>query len=99
MAIHKSAYTGEYADNHQEFICDNRSDIAMLPTQTSGRDKCPTASKAFVIEDSSNWMLNSEGVWRQIFISGSGGSTGTVDDVDVATDNEVESMLDEVFLN
>lgn len=101
MAIHKSAYTGVYADNHQEFICDYRSDIDMLPTQNSGKDKCPTSSKAFVIEDSSKWMLNSEGVWKQILNSGSGGSSGGGDigDIGIATDGEVDSMLNDVFSN
>lgn len=90
MAIHKSAYTGVYADNHQEFICDYRTDINMLP-------KCPPSSRAFVVEDSSKWIQNSEGIWKEIVSSSSGGTS--VGDVSVATDSEVDSMLDDVFSN
>lgn len=96
MAIHKSAYTGVYADNHQEFICDKRNDIAMLPTQTSDKDKCPVNSKAFVIDDSSRWILNSEGIWKEIFSSVSGGTSGG-SEIKIATDSEVSAMLNDVF--
>ena len=97
MAIHKSAYTGVYSDNHQEFICDQASDINSLPTQHTTPAKCPTGSKAFVIEDSSRWMLNSEGLWKQIF-SGSGGSSGGgIGNDSIATDEEVDAALDDVF--
>ena len=96
MAIHKSAYTGVFTDNHQEFVCDYLADISSLPTQT-GESKCPTGSCAFVIEDSSKWMLNSEGQWVQVYGSGSG--SGSDIDVDIATDEEVNSMFDDVFGN
>lgn len=102
MAIHKSAYTGMYVDNHLEFICDYRTDIHTLLTQDSNKDKCPTGSKAFVIEDSSRWILNSEGIWKEIFTSGSGGSSGSSGEIgkdSIATDSEVGSMLDDVFSN
>lgn len=98
MAIHKSAYAGVFADNHQEFICDYLSDIDLLPTQKNTEKRCPTGSKAFVIENSSRWMLNSEGLWKQIFTSGSGGAgEGTGGDIDIATDEEVDSALNDVF--
>lgn len=66
MAINKKTYKGTYVDNLQEFVCDARSDIDNLPTQLTEGDKCPFGSTAFVIEDSSVWMLNSEGKWSEI---------------------------------
>ena len=66
MAIHKTTYKGTYIDNHQEFVCDTRSDIASLPTLEGESDRCPFGSTAFVIEDSSVWMLNSSGQWTEI---------------------------------
>lgn len=95
MAIHKSAYTGVFSDNHQEFICDFISDVNSLPKQSGSEDKCPTGSKAFVIEDSSKWILNSEGNWIQV-LTGSGGSGGT-GGLGIATNEEVDAVLNDVF--
>ena len=97
MAIHERAYTGVYPDNHREFVCDFTSDVDSLPTQQRGRDYCSTSSVAFVIEDSSKWMLNSEGQWVQVYGSGSG--SGSEFDIDIATDEEVNSMFEDVFGN
>ena len=97
MAIHKRVYTGAFPDNHLEFVCDFTSDVGLLPTQQRGNDYCPTSSVAFVIEDSSKWMLNSEGQWVQVYGSGSG--SGSEIDIDIATDEEVNSMFDDVFGN
>lgn len=66
MAINKKTYKGTYVDNLQEFVCDTRADIENLPTQFTDVDKCPFGSTAFVIEDSTVWMLNSEGRWIEI---------------------------------
>lgn len=66
MAIVKKTYKGTHLDYHQEFTCDSRADIDNLPTQNTVKDKCPTGSTAFVIDDSSIWMLNSLGVWKEI---------------------------------
>ena len=46
--------------NQTDFICDERSDIDILPTNISW------GSTAFVIDDSSVWMLNSKGIWKEI---------------------------------
>lgn len=96
MSIHKSICTGVYVDNHQEFICDERSDILLLPTQITTKDKCPTGSKAFVIDDCSKWILNSKGVWKEIIIENSSSIDG---EINIATDSEINSMLDDVFSN
>lgn len=66
MAIVKKTYKGTPLDCQQEFVCDYRSDVDSLPTQNTDKDKCPTGSTAFVIDDSSVWMLNSEGHWKEI---------------------------------
>lgn len=66
MAINKMSYKGTYINNHQEFTCDYRSDIEDLPTQYTDNNRCVTGSTAFVIDDSSVWMLNSNGEWIEI---------------------------------
>lgn len=66
MSIVKKTYKGTNIDCHQEFVCDTRADIDNLPTQNTKGNKCPTGSTAFVIEGSTVWMLNSEGVWKEI---------------------------------
>lgn len=66
MAITKKTYKGTPLDCQQEFVCDTRADVDNLPTQFTDKDKCPTGSIALVIDDSSVWMLNSEGVWKDI---------------------------------
>lgn len=66
MAITKKTYKGTPLDCQQEFVCDTRADVDNLPTQFTDKDKCPTGSTALVIDDSSVWMLNSEGVWKEL---------------------------------
>lgn len=66
MAITKKTYKGTPLDCQQEFVCDTRADVDNLPTQFTDKDKCPTGSTALVISDSSVWMLNSEGVWKEL---------------------------------
>lgn len=90
MAIHQNTYTGVYVDNHQEFTCDYRRDVEALPTQTSGENRCPMSSEAFVIEDSSKWMLNSEGVWTEIFVSGS----GSMPNITIATKEQIHQLFE-----
>lgn len=96
MAIHIKANKGVYPDNHEEFICDYLSDIPKLPTVG-----CVPGSEAFVIEDSSNLMLNNAKVWKKIIKTtssgSSGGGSGTVTESNIATDEEIEDMLNEVF--
>jgi len=43
-----------------EYICDNRSDIFSLPTNISW------GASTFVVEDSSVWVLNSDGIWKEV---------------------------------
>ena len=96
MAIHIKANKGVYPDNHEEFICDYISDITKLPTIG-----CVPGSEAFVIENSSTLMLNNAKVWKQITKATSGSSSSgggsTVDESKIATDEEIENMLDDVF--
>lgn len=63
MAFKRKAYKGVMEDTNQEFVCDTESDISNLPTDA------PQGSSAFVISDSSTWMINSSGVWTQITAS------------------------------
>lgn len=87
---------GVYMKNIHEYRCDYKTDIDSLPTQTTRPNKCATGSVAFVIEDSSKWMLNGEGKWTKITASNTGGSSSGID-LDIATDEEVDTMLDDVF--
>ena len=66
MAFHKTTYKGMHLDCHQEFVCDTRNDISSLPSLDGEHDRCPFGSTAFVIEDSSLWMLDSFGFWKEI---------------------------------
>lgn len=66
MAITKKTYKGSPLDCHQEFVCDYRNDVNNLPTQNTEKDKCPSGSTALVIEDSSVWILNSLGEWKEL---------------------------------
>ena len=45
------------ADNYYEFICDEVSDIANLPTE------CAPGSIAYVIGNSACYMLNNQKKW------------------------------------
>lgn len=57
MAYAKIKVNGEYIVNKEEYICDSRNDIPMLPINVQ------FGSTAFIVEDSSVWMLNSTGQW------------------------------------
>jgi len=59
-------YKGVSVGVDEEFVCDTQSDLASLPTDSA------QGSSAFVIEDSSTWMINSSGQWIQTIISGGG---------------------------
>lgn len=58
MAIRKRKYMDHHVDTYQEFICDYLSDIADLPTN------CAAGSAAYVLEDWSIWVIDSQGVWH-----------------------------------
>ena len=60
MAFKRKTYKGVYEDGNQYFVCDELSDIQNLPHDAE------MGSMAFVIEDSSVYMINSLGVWKEI---------------------------------
>jgi len=93
MAAIKKKYKGVALDLNQEFVCDCRADVSSLPTQSTKFDTCPTGSFAFVIEDSSEWMLSSDGEWKQVYTGGN----SEIDSLDIATDAEVSEMLKDTF--
>lgn len=53
------AQGGDVSYNIVEFSADSRSDVDTLP-------KCAAGSTCIVIEDSSVWMINSEGIWIEL---------------------------------
>lgn len=70
MAIKRKTYKGIYTDTNEVFVCDTISDLALLPADA------PHGSSAFVIEDSTTWMIDSSGIWMEVQIGGSGGGGG-----------------------
>lgn len=64
MAFKRKTYKGMFVDTDECFVCDTASDIQNLPTD------CQQGSTAFVIEDSTMYMINSQGSWIQIESTG-----------------------------
>ena len=60
MAFKRKTYKGVYEDTNEYFVCDTQSDLQNLPSNSE------QGSMAFVIEDSTCWMINSSGQWVQI---------------------------------
>ena len=93
--IRKLAMVGlEAANNIGRFICDAKSDIDDLPSQTRSAkypemDCVASGSTAVVVEDASEYILDNQGNWK-LYRDGSGGGGG---DVDIATDQEVIDFL------
>lgn len=56
----RKTYKGVCVDTYEVFVCDGISDISSLPTDPN------VGSTAFVIEDSSTWMINSSGQWVKL---------------------------------
>jgi hypothetical protein len=71
-----SANRNKIAYDVKRFVIDFTSDIPLLPKD------CAAGSTAFIIENSTRYMLNSNGQWVLIRNSGSGGEGGD----DVITD-------------
>lgn len=46
--------------NIMQYVCDTREDVQELTTSDGA------GSTAFVIEDSSVWMLSTENVWKEL---------------------------------
>lgn len=60
MAITVSKAFDKNNPDYREFICDDESDVANLPTD------CAAGSSAMVIEPFSLYIINSRGEWRKI---------------------------------
>lgn len=68
MAIRRKTYKGIYTDENEVFVCDTVSDLSLLPTDA------PQGSSAFVIENSTTYMIDSSGVWTEVQLGNSGGN-------------------------
>lgn len=77
MAFKRKAYIGVYEDTHEEFVCDTAADLNDLPSGA------PQGSAAFVIEDSTTWMINSRGEWIETDMEPSGGGDTTLTSIDI----------------
>lgn len=62
MAISATSIQGNGVAKYYEFVADKQSDVASLP----GLEKCAPGSTCFVIENSSVWMMKTDGVWKEI---------------------------------
>lgn len=85
MAIRRKTYKGNYTDENEVFVCDTAADLSLLPVDA------PQGSSAFVIDDSTTYMIDSSGVWTEVQLVNSGGSGGediTLDNLSV-TENGV----------
>lgn len=95
--------------NYRYFICDYINDIKQLPRfgiNGSEQEKdtisplpCAYGSDCLCLEDSSKWVLSKDtNEWKKIISMGgsSGDGQGGLG-VDIATNDEVNSVLDDVF--
>ena len=99
--------------NYRYFICDYISDIKKLPKfgiegekqedDTISSLPCSYGSVCLCLEDSSKWILSkATNEWKSVNISGgnsgsSSGSSGDINPKDIATDTEVDEVLDSIF--
>lgn len=77
MAITRKTYKGNYTDENEVFVCDTISDLSLLPTDA------PQGSSAFVIEDSTTHMIDSDGVWTEVQMGSSGGGSVVLENLTV----------------
>lgn len=93
----------------RSYVCDYLSDIDKLPRygvegEPQGNDSfhkpCAYGSACLCLEDGgSKWILGKDtNKWQKLnkSISG-GGSGGTIDESMIATNDEVDAMLDDIF--
>lgn len=90
----------------KEYICDYLSDLSKLPTsETKGsqqddssvvNNNCSVGSEAYVIENSSRYILGNDNKWH-LKKASSGSDSGEITESNVATDEEVDAMLHDVF--
>ena len=79
----------------------NEIDEQKLPTNnklgvngltTDDNSKVAIGSRAVCTEDWSRWILNTNNEWVEIKIKSSG-SSGSVDDLDIVTQEEIDSII------
>ena len=91
--------------NYRCFVCDYLSDISKLPKfgvegkkQNDDIASSLPCSYCLCLEDSSRWILGkSTNEWQKINIESGGDGSSGGSDLDIATEDEVDSMLDDVF--
>lgn len=85
------------------FLVETRKEIdeQKLPTNnklgvngltTDDNSKVAIGSRAVCTEDWSRWILNTNNEWVEIKIKSSG-SSGSVDDLDIVTQEEIDSII------
>ena len=82
--------------NYSEFVCDSDADIASLPT--TANKECAIGSKAYVPSTGNTYVLSGNGAWvLSKYSGGSGGGGQYVPDDEIATDTDINEMIDDVF--
>lgn len=70
------SHRGIYNEAIKKYIVDHKADMSQLPTDISPGSTC------FVIEDSTNYMLNHQSQWVKINLA-VGSSVTTLDDLTI----------------
>jgi len=78
--IQRDQHVGMY----REYVCDTEEDVRDLP----GLEVCAMGSKAFAIETSAEFRLNSLGQWKKVGSGSGGGGGGGTSGTDVSVDGE-----------
>lgn len=97
MAVFTQKMREKYnAATHREFIMDGddeAQDLAELP----GLELCARGSLAQHIKTGNWFILNSAGEWVPYPVPASGSGGGGGSDIKIATDEEVDEMLGDIF--
>lgn len=89
---------------YREFTCDTVADIEKLPTSVqrgtgstnkTDNSSCAIGSKAFVIDGAREYMLGHDNVWHDI--TKNSGTSAPSETADIATNEEVNEMLNDLF--
>lgn len=76
--------------NEQKLPTNNKPGVNGLTTDDN--TKVAIGSRAICTEDWSRWVLNTNNEWVEMKIKSSG-SSGSIDDLDIVTQEEIDSII------
>lgn len=88
-------YGGLYVPyNYSKFICDTKTDLAELPTNTKSSvthkiKSCSVGSIAVVIENSTTYILSNSGEWKEFKTASSTVGIDGIDGAIIANDERI----------